>query len=85
MLVAEALVGGRSVELPTCLSLAVTLHRCDDEAAQLSEMIDGNAYEHVIVLAYRDGLSLAEVDAHSLLILSPCDGLGRGWPWPLGW
>lgn len=69
VLVDDAMVAGRAFEPPTCSSLAVTLHRSDDEAAQLSEMISGNAYEHVIVLGYRDRLSLAEVDAHTLLTL----------------
>lgn len=69
VLVDDALVGPRFLDPPSCSSLAVTVHRSDDEAAQLTEMISRNGYEHVIVLAYRDGLSLAEVDAHTLLTL----------------
>jgi len=69
VLVDDALVGLRPLEAPTCASLDVTFHRSPDEASRLSEMVAQNCYEHVIVLAYRDGLSLAEVDAHTMLTL----------------
>jgi Trk K+ transport system NAD-binding subunit len=69
VLVDDALVGLRSLDIPECPSLDVIFHRSQDEAAQLSELVSGTVYEHVIVLAYRDGLSLAEVDAHTMLTL----------------
>lgn len=69
VVVDDALVGPRAIEAATWASLEVTFHRSGDEAAEVAAMVSRTTYEHVIVLAYRDGLSLGEVDAHTMLTL----------------
>lgn len=49
---------------------AVRFLRSADERAQLAEMLLGGAYDHVLVLGYRDGLAAAQADAHTLLTLA---------------
>jgi len=49
---------------------AVRFLHAADERAQLADMLAAGDYDHVLVLGYRDGLSAAEADAHTLLTLA---------------
>jgi hypothetical protein len=49
---------------------AVQFHRSADERAQLADLLVTGNYDHVLVLGYRDRLSAAQADAHTLLTLA---------------
>ncbi len=73
----DSMVPPGSLVATGCEHLVVRFLPGADDPDRLGALVDGNGYDHVVVLGYRNGLAPAEADARTLLTLLTLAGRTR--------